>query len=392
MKEWKAAWEKPGFNYQMCILSVIGICFVVFGHLRNDLSSLGTFYGWFPYYSFHMPLFLFISGYFFRNPAEKEFGLPLLRFLRKKALSLLVPYYVINGLFLLLNQSLTGLGFACYPYTPLSFLLMPLSNCQPVTWSIPTWFLPALFLTELYYYLLRKLANVLFRKALPRESILLFLTVLIAAASFYCKVSLNPTEAVTVQLRSLVMMFYLHLGYLYRNHLESRDTLSSGWYFLILGFLQFVLLVLSKDSFLSYGLYNLSNFGRTGWVYFAAGITGILLWLRISKLLAGIPKRSRFIIFVGTNTKYIMAFHLFGFFLLNTIFYLLRQSGIADLFLTGFQADRYFADVLYYNCATSNPRLLILYFLAGMGVSLGLAKIIETVKKKISRHIPAKNT
>ena len=61
------------FHYQMCILSVIGICFVLLGHLRNDLSASGTFYGWFPYYSFHMPLFLFVSGYFFRQPDDQSF-------------------------------------------------------------------------------------------------------------------------------------------------------------------------------------------------------------------------------------------------------------------------------------------------------------------------------
>ena len=47
-------------NYQMLILQTIGIILVVVGHV----GGIGLFSDWFPISSFHMPLFVFISGYF----------------------------------------------------------------------------------------------------------------------------------------------------------------------------------------------------------------------------------------------------------------------------------------------------------------------------------------
>lgn len=48
-------------NMQFAVLSALGMFFVVDGHLNNSYLDIG---GLFPYYSFHMPLFAFISGYF----------------------------------------------------------------------------------------------------------------------------------------------------------------------------------------------------------------------------------------------------------------------------------------------------------------------------------------
>ena len=50
------------YNYSFGILSCFGIIFMVMGHTECKFFELD---GWFPYYSFHMPLFIFISGYFF---------------------------------------------------------------------------------------------------------------------------------------------------------------------------------------------------------------------------------------------------------------------------------------------------------------------------------------
>ena len=97
-------------SYRMRVLSAIAISFVVLGHINFTggmevtLTEPMTFQGWFPYYSFHLPLFLFISGYFFRDlPEDGPLFPALLRFIGKKAGKLLVPYYIFSGLSLLVN-------------------------------------------------------------------------------------------------------------------------------------------------------------------------------------------------------------------------------------------------------------------------------------------------
>ena len=46
-------------NKEFRILSAIGIILVVAGHLGYDVFDIG---GLFPYYSFHVFIFLFVSG------------------------------------------------------------------------------------------------------------------------------------------------------------------------------------------------------------------------------------------------------------------------------------------------------------------------------------------
>lgn len=54
-------------NNKMNILKAIGIITVVIGHTWSNV------FAWFPTYSFHMALFMFISGYFFKYTDIKTF-------------------------------------------------------------------------------------------------------------------------------------------------------------------------------------------------------------------------------------------------------------------------------------------------------------------------------
>ena len=56
-------------NLQFCILSAVGMILVVMGHVEEGMLTVG---GLFPYYSFHIALFLFISGYFYREEEERK--------------------------------------------------------------------------------------------------------------------------------------------------------------------------------------------------------------------------------------------------------------------------------------------------------------------------------
>ena len=76
-------------NKVFLILSFFGIVFVVLGHLNNVNIGVNIL---FPYYSFHMPLFMFIAGYLFKEgyvDCVKDYIL-------KKFRNLMIPYYVCN--------------------------------------------------------------------------------------------------------------------------------------------------------------------------------------------------------------------------------------------------------------------------------------------------------
>ena len=72
-------------NIKFLILQTIGIILVVLGHK----GGINLFTDWFPIYSFHMPLFIFISGYFYKTNSESN----LIAFIKNKSKRLLIPYF-----------------------------------------------------------------------------------------------------------------------------------------------------------------------------------------------------------------------------------------------------------------------------------------------------------
>ena len=139
---------------QMDIARGIGIILVVLGH--NAACAKGT-----PYYSlifsFHIPLFFFLSGHFHKRADQIGQEIP------QRAKKLLVPYFLTGFLFIIYKACQTPADFytrdvwqllggmvygAGGSGTPVSFLYWP-----------PVWFLTSLFLTQVSFSLLQPFAE-----------------------------------------------------------------------------------------------------------------------------------------------------------------------------------------------------------------------------------------
>ena len=86
-------------NYEFKILYFWGMVFIVACHCGYGGLSLA--YEWFYPGAFHLALFAFASGYFYKSRAEEHVG----RFIWKKVLSLLLPMYLWNvfyGIFVMI--------------------------------------------------------------------------------------------------------------------------------------------------------------------------------------------------------------------------------------------------------------------------------------------------
>ena len=140
-----------GFNMQFCILSALGMFFVVDGHLNNSYLDIG---GLVPYYSFHMPLFAFISGYFYKKGSEHRLG----AYTKKKIIRLLGPYMVYNLIYGMIVQGLHRAGFAFGGDLSLwNLFVEPFITGHQFEYNLAAWFVPALFLVEMANVLLRRL-------------------------------------------------------------------------------------------------------------------------------------------------------------------------------------------------------------------------------------------
>lgn len=118
----------------------IGILLVALAHADVSLFS--------PYlhrliYSFHMPLFFFLSGYFF-NP-----HIPFWVLVKKRFNTVLKPYFVTILLIYVVSLSFTNMRFA----TVFGRILKSLyATGYYIDW-VQLWFLPSLFVTSLFAFL-----------------------------------------------------------------------------------------------------------------------------------------------------------------------------------------------------------------------------------------------
>lgn len=135
-------------NKLISILQVYGILLVVLGHCFVLYPAKPLLFYWI--YSFHMPLFFFISGYLFQYSSQRKaleisdmswWGKNGL--LWKKCKRLLIPYATISSLAfipkILLNTfTIRPVEFSVSKY--LEMLCYPLQNVIALYWFIPTLF------------------------------------------------------------------------------------------------------------------------------------------------------------------------------------------------------------------------------------------------------------
>lgn len=151
---------------RIMIMQCLGIIMVILGHSGDALPILSS---WFPYYSFHMPLFIFISGYLYKKEQE-DF---LLEYIWKKFKHLIVPFYcwlVIYGLItnILISSNLISYG---EKITLHNFWIYPWTYGCKYSFTAAWWFVPTLFLCQIVNIICRKLTKA--SKNMLREYLLL---------------------------------------------------------------------------------------------------------------------------------------------------------------------------------------------------------------------------
>jgi fucose 4-O-acetylase-like acetyltransferase len=118
----------------------IGILLVVLGH--NDFGYISRFV-YKVIYSFHMPLFFFLSGYFLNA------AIPFFDYLKKRFHSLLKPYLFTIFLIYFTSVSFEGMSFR----TAIQRIVKSLYGAGHYIDWVQLWFLPHLFVVSLYAFL-----------------------------------------------------------------------------------------------------------------------------------------------------------------------------------------------------------------------------------------------
>ncbi len=357
-------------NYQFLILQAIGIILVVTGH-RGGISF---FDDWFPMYSFHMPMFVFISGYFYKTYSEQK----IKEFFLKKVKHLVFPYFLWNFFYGIISTILIYNHFTFFPdsLNLKSFLIDPWIWAGQFMLNQSAWFVLSLFLVQVLYVVFRKVCSKgIFNNDYLKMILLLCIGVL---SVVYANKGYNYSWYLTV-VRTLFLLPFYHIGYLYKAKLEIKDCLNNVVYFISLFFIQYLLL--RKYGNLSFTAVHCNDFNQDNVLLpYITSITGIMFWLRISKILVPSLQHSKAIYLVGTNTFSIMMHHFLIFFILNfSICFLTELTGSGAFDYEAFRTNGWYIP--------EDGFFRFFYSLAGIIGPIYINTLLQKIKKFILLHL-----
>ena len=370
-------------NMTFCILSVLAIIMVVAGHLGYSILTLGEL---FPYYSFHIPLFMFISGYFYRTSEEEH---PLL-YIKKKVCRLLVPYLIWNLIYGIIASAMRACGFTMGEAISFRTLFIePFLHGYQFIYNYASWFVPVLFIVEI----LNLFARLILRKvgklpALTHNGWL-------AATEWIMLVGSLIVGMVTVQLaigghvwgdyraagRILLLFPCYQMGRFYHEKLEKHDTLGNLAYFAIVLSVQALLNICCNG--LAFSSVWCTGFANGPVIPYVTSVTGIAFWLRIARVLTPTVGGSREVRYLGRNTYAVMMHHVMVFMLIKAVI-----AGIAaNTGLCGdFDFEQFYTNIDYIYLVRGSEQFKMVYLALGVVLPLalqyGLSRVGNGIKSR----------
>lgn len=387
------AQEKSSYNVTFGILSALAILMIVAGHIGYDILTVG---GLFPYYSFHVPLFLFISGYFYRDEEEER---PLL-YLKKKAKRLLFPYFIWNVVYGVIAWALrTFGGFSMGAAISLKTLfLTPFLNGYQFIYNYAAWFVPVLFVIEMMNLCMRLILR---KFRLCDERLILACSLAVGVAVVQFAIDGRVWGLYKTPGRILLLYPCFQMGQFYKKKLERRDMLGNLPYFAIVIGVQ-VLLHLCCNG-LAYSSVWCTGFANGPLIPYVTVVSGTAFWLRVARILAPLcqggqdgmsvtqsgAKRQNptgsFLLYLGRNTYAVMMHHVMAFMLVKMV---LAEIASHMGYLTDFDFVRFFADIDYYYLVKASEAFQMVYLAAGVGLPLLLQKGQDILLSAVGRRFP----
>jgi len=260
-------------NATIDVAKGLGIMLVVLGHNWIVESTKGELFR--VVFSFHLPLFLFLSGVFLRSTDTVR------HFVESRMHSLLKPYFVV--LLAIGAAKLAGWSY---------FEGVLYATGRTLYW-IPMWYLPHLFIASL--------AALLVIKAVPSAR----LQGLVIAASLAVGVyMLRPTDWPWSADLVPISAAFLLLGYACRDLVATLRFRALPF---ALAAAAFAALHAAFEETIDI---NIRLYGQF-FVATAQALLGIYLCLAVSAGLARVEPARRLLAYVGSGTLFILIFHTF---------------------------------------------------------------------------------
>ena len=301
--------KKGKENKQFMILSVIGIIAMVTCHLAGEIYKI--FY-LFPF----ICLFVFISGYFYKEQNEEKIG----SYIFYKFKKLMIPFFIINFIYGIIVNIFKYFGIIYFgdKISLYTLFIQPFINNNQYVLNFPAWFVPSIFLTSSCYLVIHKLSK---KIKFLNDIILLTLFVGMHILAVYCAKFVDGNSFLITILRVIFFLPFFHIGYLYRHKWQIYDDKipTMPYLMILIGINIFLSHIFGN---LNYDMHDFSGFPKN-WLFIPliASIIGILFYTRIARILSKPLGQNKVINYISNHTYAIMMNHLFILFLLDFLLY-----------------------------------------------------------------------
>ena len=230
-------------DYRFKLLYTIGMMSVIANHCQGLGSIELNLQGWFNYGSFHMPLFMFAAGYFFKdnniNNTKKYVLLKIKKFL--------IPIYIYNIFYGLYIEIKKKFGFKNSQLCFNTIFLKPLSG-NGFLYIHSAWFSIYLLYVEIYNILKRKFVSLL--KIKLNEFIYFIIDFIFSYIMvIYSNKGYHKIILYRVILGFMHLNIYYQLGIFYRKILEKNfKKINNDIYFIFIFLSNYVFIYIIEKN------------------------------------------------------------------------------------------------------------------------------------------------
>lgn len=305
------------------VLRGIAIALVVLGHCAPPY--LDTFI-----FTFHVPLFFFISGMLF---SYRERQAPFFTFLKKRALRLLVPYFCFELLNFLISYALSFVYSGFSVTLPDNFIAIFTGfSSQSASYSGVAgrvWFFPCMFFAEIAFYFIYAAVEFFLKNLKGKEfyPFVRFAAYLFVACALYLfsfwENNYTPQWWLYTDVAIMGAVF-LALGCAFSNCVKRLAESEFC--------VKFAVLVLSCAGWISFSYLNYfvfsdyvdvfmsgDTYGKYKSFIFAA-LCGIMFAVSVSSIIYKSPSRPvKFLTWLGNNSACIFPAHLYPLYVIGTV-------------------------------------------------------------------------
>ena len=326
-------------NKAFMILSALGILFVVDVHLGQPLSVLTNI---FPYDSYFMPMFAFISGYFFKESNSSSWK-RVVNYGIGKFRKLLLPYLGWTLFYDLLSRLLFQAGYWKIPGLTLRDMIYCIATSGVTSaFNSPAWFAPLLFCVCIAYCVIRKL----FQKVWNDHLALVLFIAAGSTAVIMAGTSLN-TALLYMFLKVPFFLQFYYMGLYFRKYWEMRFDRLNILVVCLTAAIVNIVLISHYGSTIEFPICSsMSGFHSGNPILpLITSVTGTAFWLKISKKLVPFLGQNKLVNYISENTFFIMTHHIGVKHLFIWLCLLGHQWGISAF--SGINKQQFMTDGLY---------------------------------------------